>query len=122
MDPALIDEAVARVETRLGETYLGCDVWHVETGLALHGSGLHAGLLKRLTDDLRESLAAGSLPGQETWYLLDLDDDRTLVVVCAAPLEAALLARTSTLDLDALVDETVPALAADLAGATGTDR
>lgn len=84
VDVSKLESACTFIEDTLRGGLLAMDIWDTESGLSLAGINSNpaaTALFNQLTGDLEGTLLGSGFPGLNRYYLLDLKDDKIVVVL-----------------------------------------
>lgn len=84
IDTERLESVIEELREVLGDGLIATDIWDRSTGLALASYASHpavSALLNQITTEMVETLHRADLPGLNRYYLLDLEDDTTAVVI-----------------------------------------
>lgn len=124
VDLPLLEQAVANAHAALGDALVTLDIWDRDTGLTLTGHNSQptaTALINKITDDLANALYDSGYPDLQRYFVIDLKQSRTLVVVVHNRylLSGMLLDSTRT-TLGTVLGVVIPALLADVSAATSS--
>ncbi len=121
IDLPLLETAVSRAVEALGDGLVALDIWERETGLTLAGANSHptaAALINKVTDDLVLALYDSGFPDLQRYFVVDLRDARSLVVVVhSRDVLSGLLLDSARTSLGFVLGVVMPQLLADVAAA-----
>lgn len=119
VDIAGLNQAIDNVRNTLKDALLAMDVWDAGTGLSLadhNGQPTATALFNLITGDVVSILRDSGYPGLNKYYLLDLEDAKTVVIsVHTDTLLSGMLLDTSKTSLGVLVSVVIPRLHGDIA-------
>ncbi len=84
IDTERLEGVIAELREVLGDGLLATDIWDRSTGVSLASyrpRPAASALLNQLTDEMVQTLDQAGLPRLGRYFLLDLESDRTAVVI-----------------------------------------
>lgn len=121
IDLPLLEIAVSRAVDALGDGLVALDIWERETGLTLAGANSNptaAALINKVTDDLALALYDSGFPDLQRYFVVDLRDARSLVVVVhSRDVLSGMLLDSARTSLGFVLGVVMPQLLADVAAA-----
>ena len=87
VDIAKLEKCVDDLRALLKEGLLTADIWDRETGLSLAGYNAQpaAALFNQVTGDIANTLEGSGFPKLGRFYLLDLQDDHSVLILQPRP-------------------------------------
>ncbi len=80
----VLDAGIDATKTTLRDGIISIDIWDKATGLSLtgwNGNPTAVALFNRMTTELDETLLGSGFPKLKDYYLVDLADDRSMVII-----------------------------------------
>ncbi len=121
LDIGQLDKAVANVKDGLKDALVSLDIWDRETGLGLAGHNPNpaaTALFNKITSDIAGILKDSGFPGLNRYYMLDLKDNRTVVIgIHSDTLLSGTLMDSSKASLGIVLGVVIPKLMSDVKAA-----
>lgn len=79
-----LELAVEEIKQTLRDGLLATDIWHVDTALSLvgyNGQPAAVALFTEVTQHLTEALKDSGFPGLRRYFILDMENDHTVMVI-----------------------------------------
>jgi len=111
MDIKKLKGSVDELKEDVGEALLSTDIWSTADGQSIVGYNPQpkaCALLNKVSSDLESSLKSSDLPELNRYYLLDLVDDKMVVVIPLADYQWAMVLDKSKLQLGMLLNVILP--------------
>ncbi len=103
--------SIETIKEDLGEALLSSDIWSTADGQSIVGYNPQpkaCALLNKVSRDLESSLKSSDLPELNRYYLLDLVDDKMVVVIPLADYQWAMVLDKNELQLGMLLNVVLP--------------
>lgn len=121
LDIGLLDKAVTNAKDGLKDGLLSLDIWDRETGLGLAGHNPNpaaTALFNKITTDISGILRDSGFPGLSRYYLLDLRDNKTVLIgIHGSTLLSGALLDSSKSSLGIVLGVVMPKLMSDVKAA-----
>ena len=106
-----LKETVEELKGDLGPALQATDIWSTNDGISLVGHNSQpkaCALLNRVTNDIESSLKGSGFPELNRYYLMDLVDEKLVIVIPLADYRWYLLMEKSELQLGMLLNIILP--------------
>jgi hypothetical protein len=120
IDNKALEEAVQDLRKILRDGLIATDIWDRKAGLSVAGFNqqpVAVALFTRITDELSSALTDAEFPPLARYYLLDMADSHTAVVLNHGPLLQGLLVDNRRANLGLLISVAVPRMLERVAAA-----
>ncbi len=121
IDLSGLDKAVANASSSLKDALLAMDVWDRSTGFSLGGINTQpaaTALFNHITGDIVGILNDSGYPGLNRYYMLDLEDNKSVVITMHSDvILSGMLLDSSRASLGIVVGLVLPKLIADMQAA-----
>jgi hypothetical protein len=111
MDLQKMNKALHNVERELGNALISTDVWNIADAESLAGYNsqpIACALFNQITGYINEALETGKYPKLDKYYILDLQDDKMVLVIPFAEFVWEMLIDTKKARLGILLNTTIP--------------
>jgi hypothetical protein len=119
IDINALNDSVENMKSLLKEGLVATDIWIARDGLSLAGYNQQptaVALFTQLTGELQSTLQDSGFPGLNRYYMLDLEDDHTaMIIVHSQQVLQLLLLNNQKINMGILISVAVPR-AIDLVG------
>jgi hypothetical protein len=125
IDNTALEEAVQDLRKILRDGLIATDIWDRKAGLSVAGFNqqpVAVALFTRITDELSSALTDAEFPPLARYYLLDMADNHTAVVLNHGPLLQGLLVDNRRANLGLLISVAVPRMLERVAAAIDQSR
>ncbi|MDR0274191.1 MAG: hypothetical protein LBI48_02405 [Burkholderiaceae bacterium] len=123
VNPAQLKKAVEDLRDMLGDGLIATDIWDRFTGMALASYDTRpeaVALLNFVTYELAEALNKAKFPGLSRYYLIDLEDDTSaLLIQHGKDLFQGMLLSNQKVNLGVVFSMVIPKMLASVASARG---
>jgi DNA-binding response OmpR family regulator len=109
--------AVNKLRESLGAALVATDVWSVDDGMPIAGFNsqpVATALFNRITDMITETLSESGFPSLNKYYLLDLEGDKSVVILPLGKYRAGMLVDKKKAQLGVVVSVALPKFVAGL--------
>ncbi len=106
-----LKSAIEELKEDLGPALLSTDIWATEDGqgiVSYNPKPKACALLNKVSKDIESTLRISDLPELNRYYLLDLVDDKMVVVIPLADLQWAMVLDKTQLQLGMLLNVVLP--------------
>jgi hypothetical protein len=106
-----LNETIESMTTDLGESLLATDIWTVADGFSIAGYNPQpkaAALFNQLTSYLNDTLQGSGFPGLGKYYMLDLLDNKLVIVLPMGEYRWGILVDNSKIQLGLLLNIIIP--------------
>lgn len=113
MDLKQINKVIHNVERELGNALISTDVWNIADAESLAGYNsqpVACALFNQITGYINEALETGKYPKLDKYYILDLQDDKMVMVIPFAEFIWEMLIDTKKARLGILLNSTIPGI------------
>lgn len=113
MDLQQMNKVLHNVERELGNALISTDVWNIADAESLAGYNsqpMACALFNQITDYINEALATGKYPKLDKYYIMDLQDDKMVLVIPFAEFVWEMLIDTKKARLGILLNTTIPGI------------
>ncbi|HLP45199.1 MAG TPA: hypothetical protein VK469_04595 [Candidatus Kapabacteria bacterium] len=113
MDLKQMNKVLHNVERELGNALISTDVWNVSDAASLAGYNsqpVACALFNQITGYINEALEQGKYPKLDKYYILDLQDDKMVLVIPFAEFIWEMLIDTKKAKLGILLNSTIPGI------------
>ncbi len=111
MDLKQMNKVLHNVERELGNALISTDVWSITDAESLVGYNSQpaaCALFNQITSYINEALEQGKYPKLDKYYILDLQDDKMVLVIPFAEFIWEMLIDTKKARLGVLLNTTIP--------------
>ena len=113
MDLKQINKLLHNVERELGNALISTDVWNIADAASLAGYNsqpVACALFNQITGYIKEALETGKYPKLDKYYILDLQDDKMVLVIPFSEFIWEMLIDTKKARLGILLNSTIPGI------------
>ncbi|MCX6583022.1 MAG: hypothetical protein NT166_22830 [Candidatus Aminicenantes bacterium] len=113
MDLQQMNKVLHNVERELGNALISTDVWNIADAESIAGYNsqpMACALFNQITSYINEALEQGKYPKLDKYYILDLQDDKMVLVIPFAEFIWEMLIDTKKARLGILLNSTIPGI------------
>lgn len=113
MDLQKMNKVLHNVERELGNALISTDVWNINDAESLAGYNsqpIAVALFNQITGYINEALETGKYPKLDKYYILDLQDDKMVLVIPFVEFVWEMLIDTKKARLGILLNTTIPGI------------
>jgi len=116
-----LNYSVEMLKEQLGDALMACDIWMTGTGQSIAGFNTQpkaTALFEQVTDFLKKALANSGFPPVDKYYLLDLSNDATVLVLQFDKYQWGMLVNKSKIQMGLLLNIIIPNVTEEFMEAT----
>ncbi|MDQ1349837.1 MAG: hypothetical protein QG657_138 [Acidobacteriota bacterium] len=113
MDLQKMNKVLHNVERELGNALISTDVWNIADAESIAGYNsqpIAVALFNQITGYINEALETGKYPKLDKYYILDLQDDKMVLVIPFVEFVWEMLIDTKKARLGILLNTTIPGI------------